>query len=407
MRSYPRRVISPGVPGGAPVEPLPNTPARGRPARLVLLALSVFLIGTVAPGSPAQIRGISSAASEPTVAPGVQVRRDVAIATHHAQFRAPVRVVHPVIVRVARPVRLQPWLPTGTGVWVHEWPKTMHGNAAAVVHRARAYGVSTLYVRTGTLKGGFNGGPVLRALLPATRRTNIKVVAWDFPTLANPVADARRLAAAARYRPPGRGAPRVAAVAPDIETGAEGAHSTQHRVAVYLHTLRHLLPHTPILATVPWPSENRRGRFPYGTVAHYANALMPMAYWYNRNPTAVTAYSVRWLKRYHRPVLPVGQGFDSHADASYLPHSHQNHEVTLFFRAALHNHAPALSLWSWQTAGKAQWRALAHYRNSFHPRVRKRAHKPAVHHAAHRPVRRSAPARKPRRVAPTHMGRAR
>jgi hypothetical protein len=254
----------------------------------------------------------------------------------------------------------------------------MHGNARAVVNRARAYGITTLYVRTGTKKGGFDGGPILRALLPATRGTNIKVVAWDFPTLERPGADAHRLAAAARYRAPGRGTPQVAAIAPDIETGAEGARSSRHRVALYLHALRQLLPHTPILATVPWPSELRRGHFPYGTVAHFSNALMPMAYWYNRNPTSVTAYSVRWLRRYHRPVLPVGQGFDSRVDAPYLPPSHQNHEMTMFFRAALHNHATGLSLWSWQTAGAAQWHALAHYRNSWRPHLRRPVHKPAV-----------------------------
>jgi hypothetical protein len=116
---------------------------------------------------------------------------------------------------------------------------------------------------------------------------------------------------------------------------------------------------------------------------------MPMAYWYNRDPTAVTQYSIRWLRRYHRPVLPVGQGFDSHIDAPYLPHSNQRREVTLFFRAALHNHVPALSLWSWQTAGAAQWHALWYYRNSWRPVV----HHPKRPGVPHRPP--LPPVRKP------------
>ena len=217
----------------------------------------------------------------------------------------------------ARPKPTAPWLPTGTGLWIHEWPKTMHGSASAVVHRASAYHVTTLYVRTGTKKGGFVGGPILRRLLPATRGTSIRVVAWDFPTLDHPTWDARRLAAAARYRPPGRGTPRVAAVAPGHRDGvrrARGRHASGIEL-VSPDAATAPPSRTPILGTVPWPSELRRGRFPYATVAHYSNALLPMAYWYNRGPASVTSYSIRWLRRYHRPVLPVGQGFDSHVDA--------------------------------------------------------------------------------------------
>src|SRR4051812_30918628 len=359
----------------------PANPFRGRPARLALLALSTFVVGTAVPGSAVQLPGLRTKIVMTQASAYLPTRPGTPglASANYREYRPPQRIQHPVIVRLPKPKPApKPWLPTGVGMWIHEWPKTQHGNARQVINRSKAYGITTLYVRTGTKKGGFDGGPVLRRLLPATRGTNIKVVAWDFPTLENPTADARRLAAAARYRAPGRGTPRVAAVAPDIETGAEGTRSSQHRVQVYLQTLRRLLPHTPILATVPWPSELRRGHFPYGTVAHYANAIMPMTYWYNRDPSAVTEYSIRWLRRYHRPVLPVGQGYDSKLDASYQPHSHQNHEITLFFRAALHNHAPAVSLWSWQTAGKAQWHALAHYNKSFRPHVRKPRPKPAV-----------------------------
>ena len=307
-----------------------------------MFALSACLSGVAVPGSPVHVLGLGS---KPAVAQSSVYRSTSPVTPAPAASTRGPRRFHAMsststppasstaaTTGIVLPPPPRPWLPTGTGMWIHEWPKTQHGNARQVVNRARAYGITTLYVRTGTRTGGFDGWPVLRALLPATRGTNIKVVAWDFPTLARPGADAHRLAAAARYRPPGRGSPRVAAIAPDIETGAEGTHSSQHRVAMYMHALRVLLPHTPILATVPWPSEQRRRHFPYGTVAHYSNAMMPMAYWYNRNPTAVTTYSIRWLRRYHRPVLPVGQGYDSHVDAAYLPHSHQNHEVTLFFQ---------------------------------------------------------------------------
>jgi hypothetical protein len=171
-------------------------------------------------------------------------------------------------------------------------------------------------------------------------------------------------------------------VAPDIETPSEGTRSSSARVNLYLRTLRSLLPRgTSILSTVPWPSEQRRGKFPYEVIARHSDALMPMTYWYNRNPASVTAFSVRWLRHFHRPVLPVGQGYDSKVDAPYLPHSNQRREIALFMRAARLSKVPAVSVWSWQTSGYAQWRALAAYRHVFlPPRARPRPH------PAHRPV---------------------
>jgi hypothetical protein len=257
-------------------------------------------------------------------------------------------------------------LPTGTGVWIHEWDQTMGGDAPNIVARARANGVRTLYVRTASREEGYVGDAILARLLPATRHSGVAVVAWDFPTLRRPAADARRLARAARYRPPGRGTPRVAAVAPDIETRAEGTGLRRQRVVQYLTTLRHLLPRdVSILSTVPWPSEVRRGHYPYTAVAHGSDAVLPMTYWYNRSPGGVTAYTVQWLRRLHRPVFPVGQGFDSKIDAPFLRHSHQRSEVLAFMRAARALRVRAVSLWSWQTAGPAQWQALRHNRRSF------------------------------------------
>ncbi len=362
------------------------------------------MVGTALPGAAFELPGThaTTAAAATAYHPHRQGTPGLA-SSHYREFRPPEPPRRPVIIHLPKPKpKPKPWLPTGTGMWIHEWPKTMHGNARKIVHRAKVYGITTLYLRTGTKKGGFDGGPQLRALLRATRGTNIKVVAWDFPMLDHPAADARRLAAAARFRPGGRGTPRVAAVAPDIETGAEGTRSSRARVTKYLKTLRRLLPHTPILSTVPWPSEQRRGHFPFATVAHYSNAIMPMAYWYNRDPAGVTQYSIRWLRRFHRPVFPVGQGYDSKLDAPYLPHSHQFREVNAFFRAALGNHATAVSLWSWQTAGVAQWRALAHYRYSF----------PGAHRPARKPHRKQVrrvlpvPAR-PARVVPPGADRIR
>lgn len=256
------------------------------------------------------------------------------------------------------------WLPTGTGMWIYQWNHSNGGRASAVMKRAKVVGLTHLFVRTGSTHDGFTGTDVLRAVLPAARKAHLQVIAWDFPELTHPVADARRLARAAKLVAPGGG--RVSAVAPDIETPAEGTHSTRGAVRLYLTTLRKLLPSSvPILATVPWPSSSRVGHYPYATVAAHSDALLPMAYWYNNSPTAVTAASVKYLRQFHRPVMPVGQGYDGRLDVPSLPPNNLAKQVPAFFAAAHQMGARAVSLWSWQSAPNATWRALKSARRLF------------------------------------------
>ena len=257
------------------------------------------------------------------------------------------------------------YIPTGTGMWTYQWGETEGGDAKRIVARARTTGLTHLYVRTGTRKGGFDGGPVLRQLLPATKGTDIKVIAWDFPQLKNPVADAQRLAAAARFRVPG--APRVAAVAPDIETSSEGTILSTARVQTYMRTLRRLLPaDTSIIGVTPWPSEKRLGRYPFGMVAKYSDALAPMAYWVNRDPATVARQTMQRLKPTGKPIMPIGQAYDPRIDVPGLSiGAPTRNDVQAFLTTSSKMGAPATSLWVWQFASKGQWQALSVSRKLF------------------------------------------
>jgi hypothetical protein len=257
------------------------------------------------------------------------------------------------------------YIPSGTGMWIYEWRRTNHGDAPSIVHRARKTGLSTLYLRTGSSWDGLVGAAHLRRLLAATRGTDVRVVAWDFPRLRRPHRDAHRLAHAARVRiASGR---HVAAVAPDIETPSEGTFNASWRVRAYLRALRHYLPaDVSILTAVPWPSRYRIGDYPYRAVAGRSDVLVPMAYWYNNRPADVTARSIGYLRRFHRPVQPVGQGYDGRLDVPGLRHNNLRRQVPMFFRTAHRHGARAVSLWSWQAASPAAWRALAHAHRLFH-----------------------------------------
>jgi hypothetical protein len=266
---------------------------------------------------------------------------------------------------VTAPAPVKRWLPSGTGMWLHRFEASEAGDPSALVGRAKAVGLTTLYVQTGSSKKGWIGSAPLASLLPATQGTDLRVVAWDFPSLADPVADAHRMAKAALYRC--QGCPRVAAVAPDVETAAEGTRIGTAAVTRYYLTLRALLPQDiAILATVPWPSEHRTGKYPYARTAALTDALMPMTYWYNRSAGGVTTTSMNYLNQLHRPVMPVGQGFDGRVDAPYLMADlHPGRSVEAFLTSARAHGAQAVSLWSWETTGSQQWMALMQARANF------------------------------------------
>ena len=350
----------------------------------------VMLLGLGAATQPHEhppTRTTLSATQQPVPEPpAVTVERPAAPAVK-APAKQPTAVHrkrHPAARRpAAKPV--ERWLPTGTGMWIHDWSRTEGGHAGLVVQRAKAAGLTHLFVQTGSSKKGWIGQPVLSQLLPATKNTDIKVVAWDFPKLVDPEDDARRLAKAAWWRRPG--VPMIAAVAPDIETASEGTHATPGSIERYYRTLRKALPaRVAILATVPWPSEKRVTRYPYVRTALHADAFIPMAYWYNRSPSRVTATSMRLLKRYGKPVFPVGQGYDGRLDAPYLePDRNPGKSVDAFVQAARSSGATSLSLWSWQTTGMQQWMALHRASNKYTPKpktepaARTKAQKPGWH----------------------------
>lgn len=348
------------------------------PALVQIAALAtVAAIGTTALAASSALSpaAVSPSAATAVPASGAAAQRTVAARPMPALPFGELGVAKvPVVVAAPKPVHRtakitrhrvsqRRWLPTGTGMWIYQWDKSNGGNAGAVVHKAQAAGLSTLFVRTGSTHDGFTGATVLRALLPATRATSLHVVAWDFPELKNPTADARRLAYAARARVAGLS---VAAVAPDIETPAEGTWSSPQRVKAYLHALRRMLPrNVAILVAVPWPSRERIGHYPYGTVANASDALLPMAYWYNNPPSLVTARSIARLRHYHRPVMPVGQGYDGKLDVPSLPHNNLRAQVPSFLVTAHRFGAPAVSLWSWQAAPGVAWVALSRARHLF------------------------------------------
>ncbi|MDT7539490.1 MAG: hypothetical protein QOI82_3075 [Actinomycetota bacterium] len=239
---------------------------------------------------------------------------------------------------------------TGKGIWITNWAKD-DVDAVAVVKKAKAAGLTSIWVRTGGSRQGYYGGRVLPTLVPAAHRAGLKVVAWDFPFLSDPVSDVVRAHKAL--------AAGVDAFAPDIETAGEGTHASSRRVALYLSMVRSIAGGRPIAATVPRSTPKNLKSFPYAAFAPYADVFVPMVYWSCNEPGLVTVKSIRQLGHW-LPVAPVGQAYDMADDGGRagLP---TRAETWRFLDSARRAGAVGASLWTIETIGKAQWSALSAY----------------------------------------------
>jgi len=238
----------------------------------------------------------------------------------------------------------------GKGLWATPWPKTAL-DVDKLVAQARAAGVRSIWVRTGGSRQGFYGDRYLPALVPAAHRAGLQVIAWDFPFLSDPVADAARARQAFDAG--------VDAFSPDVETAAEGTYVTTRRLRVYLGLVRSYAGQRPVIATVPRPSPARK-TFPYATFVPYADAFAPMVYWSCKEPGALVEQTLRTLGRL-LPVAPVGQAYDMGPEGGRLG-TPSRAETLRFLDASRRGGAIGASLWTVEHAGRAQLAALADYR---------------------------------------------
>jgi hypothetical protein len=253
----------------------------------------------------------------------------------------------------ARPGAPPLGLPTGKGMWIYQYARTEGGDAGAIVARARATGLTHLYIRAGSWADGFYAGNILDALLPAAHAAGLRVIAWDFPRLgAAWQADVARAAIIVRYTTPD--GHRVDGFSADIETPAEGTHVSGPVALAYGRELRAAVgPGYPLIATVPRPSAGRPG-YPYAEIVDQFDAIAPMVYWLNRQPDSDLAGAFADLAHLGKPVMPVGQAYDGLPEGG-RPGVPTPDELRRFVAVAAEKGASGVSFWSWQAADQRAW----------------------------------------------------
>jgi hypothetical protein len=308
LRAAPQRTATPSAPGKLPY-PLPAPAVEPPPCR------------RLPPGPP-----------PPPLPPP-------AVAEHAVPIVATPRSRHVALGAIA-----------GKGIWITTFPG-QQVDAAGVVAIARHAGLQELYVRTGSSSDGFYGGQLLHQLVPLAHRYGVEVIAWDFPTLSDPAADAARAARAFAAGADG--------FSPDIEEAPEGTYLTLRRVDYYLSLVRAAAGSRPVIATVPRPTSLDLSGYPYAAESPFVDAFAPMVYWSCTEPGEAVAVAIDALRRL-RPVAPIGQDYDmgSEGGPAGLP---SGSEVWRFVDVARRDGAIGVSLYDLESGGRAQLAALAEY----------------------------------------------
>ena len=294
---------------------------------------------------PALGTALSSPATTPTTVTATTVAATTVTASPPATAAAPA----PAPAPPAAPTK---WLPSGKGMWIYLPDKTEGGNVQAIVDKAKAAGLSHLWVRMGSAWDGFNVVPFVDKLIPAAHAAGIKIIGWDFPKLEPVDADVARALTMIRHTTPS--GHKIDAFSADIETRAEGTRISPEAARAYGSALRAGVgPDYPLIATVPRPSKERAS-FPFAEVVEGYDAIAPMVYWLNRQPDSDVAGALRDLARFGKPVYPVGQAYDGFPEGGRKGVPPPD-ELRRFMNAAAEHGAAGVSFWSWQAANQPAW----------------------------------------------------
>jgi hypothetical protein len=248
----------------------------------------------------------------------------------------------------------------GKGMWIWMLKATEGGDAQAIVTRARAAGVTQIWVRIADSWDGFYGAHVLDALAPAAHAAGIAVIGWGFPYFYDPVGDARWTAAALNWR--GSDGLGIDAFSPDIETSSEGVLLTARRTTLYLGLVRQSAGARPIIGTVYPPTARTLTYYPFGAMAPYVDAFAPMVYWGCLDPGQAALQAMAGLQSVapNTPIHLIGQAYNMGPEGGRR--ASPSHDETLrFLDVARRAGAVGASFYVWQDMTADEWSALNDY----------------------------------------------
>lgn len=227
----------------------------------------------------------------------------------------------------------------GDGMWIWYVSRSNRGKVGAIASRARKRGLETVLIKSGD--GTKYWSQFSSALVGALHARGIKVCAWQFVYGRSAATEASIGARAV-----GRGADCLVI---DAEGHYEGKYA---EASTYMTSLRSQVgPDYPI-ALAAFPYVDYHPAFPFSVFLGPGGAQynVPQLYWKTIGTNVDTAFVHTYVfnRAYGRPIMPLGQ--------VYLNPSAK--QIRRFRSLAVSHGMQGVSWWSWQSAGKRQWKAV-------------------------------------------------
>jgi hypothetical protein len=260
----------------------------------------------------------------------------------HSNFAGPIEVVPPGLSPPAPGVSPKGGLAfEGQGMWIWHVSASDGGDIAAIAAKARAAGVSTLFIKSsdGPADWFSQFSPQLVAQLHAD---GLKVCAWQYVYGTRPVAEASLGARAV--------ADGAECLVIDAEAQYEGRYAAAQR---YLADLRAKIGAAYPLGLTSLAYASLHPAFPYSVFLGPGGAQfnLPQMYWRDIGVSVNSVFATTYASNdiYGRPIFPLGQTYGGVSGA----------EVLRFRRDAVERGATGFSFWDFENTRASGWAALA------------------------------------------------
>lgn len=228
----------------------------------------------------------------------------------------------------------------GQGMWIWYVSASEGGSLPAIIAKAKAEGVGTVYVKSSDATNWWSQfSPELVAALHAA---GIKVCAWQYVYGTNPAGEAEMGAKAA--------ATGADCLMIDAESEYEGKYASAQ---TYIDKLREKVGPSYPIALASFPYVYYHTALPYSVFMGPGGAQYdaPQMYWKDIGQSVDTVYANTYISNriYGRPIFPLGQTYSSPSSA----------DIVRFREEAALYGATGYSWWDWQETSAREWAALA------------------------------------------------
>jgi hypothetical protein len=222
----------------------------------------------------------------------------------------------------------------GRAMWIWELPSSNGGNVAAIIARAKRYGIKTLYIKSSDGTGFWS--QFSKSVVTELHEADLNVCAWQYVYGAHPVIEANL------------GAKAIEDGANCLVIDAESEYQGRYPAAqTYITQLRKLIGRNFPVGLAGFPYVDYHLSFPYSVFLgpNGAQYNLPQMYWADIGTTVpnVFAHTYEYNEIYRRPIFPLGQLWGKLSAGS----------IEQFNTLADEYGATGVSWWDWQSASPA------------------------------------------------------